>query len=130
MRTDSYTLLKKYFHKKIIFIKYFQSTFPQPTREKKHLFCVQILRYTSQTTFVPILGFCDISFDTTMSYWTTAILGSTNKFFMPWLVPRNYKGSVYAPNFLGKLFGAGRKRRDLAEGELDALKGNFRKIFD
>ena len=49
--------------------------------------------------------------------WTTAILGSTNKFFMPWLVPRNDAGSVYAPSILGKLFGSGRRKRDLTQDE-------------
>ena len=45
----------------------------------------------------------------------SAILGSTNKFFMPWLVPRNQKDTVHAPNIFGKL---GRKRRELETGEL------------
>ena len=60
-----------------------------------------------------------------MTYWTTALLGSTNKFFMPWLVPRNDKGSVYAPSFLGKLFGAGRKRRDVTDHENNVLTSEF-----
>jgi len=40
----------------------------------------------------------------------TANLGSTNKFFMPWLIPRNDRNSVFRPNFFGKL--AGRTKRD------------------
>jgi hypothetical protein len=56
-----------------------------------------------------------------MAYWTTALLGSTNKFFMPWLVPRNDRGSVYAPSFLGKLFRGGRRRRDLPDDEEEAV---------
>ena len=40
----------------------------------------------------------------------TANLGSTNKFFMPWLIPRNDSNSVFRPNFFGKL--AGRTKRD------------------
>ena len=52
-----------------------------------------------------------------MAYWTTALLGSTNKFFMPWLVPRNDKGSVYTQNILGKLFRGGRRRRDAPIGQ-------------
>ena len=45
------------------------------------------------------------------------MLGSTNKFFMPWLVPRNDKGSVYTQNILGKLFRGGRRRRDAPIGQ-------------
>ena len=50
-----------------------------------------------------------------MGVGPSAILGSTNKFFMPWLVPRNQKDTVYAPTVFGKL---GRKRRDNGDEEL------------
>lgn len=47
-----------------------------------------------------------------MGIGPSAILGSTNKFFMPWLIPRNQKDTVYAPSIFGKLSN-GRKRRDI-----------------
>ena len=49
-----------------------------------------------------------------MGLGPSAILGSTNKFFIPWLIPRNDRNSVYAPNLLSKLFN-GRRKRDLNE---------------
>ncbi len=64
----------------------------------------------------------------TMGGTTSAVLGSTNKFFIPWLIPRNNRDSVYAPNLLGKLVGAtGRKRRDvdLLQGGRHGLVNNF-----
>ena len=39
-------------------------------------------------------------------------LGSTNKFFMPWLVPRNQKDTVYQATWLSRFFGK-RRRRDV-----------------
>ena len=50
-----------------------------------------------------------------MGVGPSAILGSTNKFFMPWLVPRNQKDTVHAPTVFGKL---GRKRREIETEEL------------
>ena len=50
-----------------------------------------------------------------MGVGPSAILGSTNKFFMPWLVPRNQKDTVHAPTIFGKL---GRKRREIETEEL------------
>ena len=52
-----------------------------------------------------------------MGVGPSAILGSTNKFFMPWLVPRNQKDTVYAPSIFGKLAN-GRRRRDIENEEL------------
>ena len=52
-----------------------------------------------------------------MGVGPSAILGSTNKFFMPWLVPRNQKDTVYAPSIFGKL-STGRKRREIETSEL------------
>ena len=52
-----------------------------------------------------------------MGVGPSAILGSTNKFFMPWLVPRNQKDTVYAPSIFGKL-AQGRRRRDIENEEL------------
>ena len=52
-----------------------------------------------------------------MGVGPSAILGSTNKFFMPWLVPRNQKDTVYAPSIFGKL-STGRKRREIATVQL------------
>ena len=47
---------------------------------------------------------------------STANLGDTNKFFMPWLIPRNDRNSIFRPNFFGKL--AGRTKRE------EILNGN------
>ena len=44
------------------------------------------------------------------NYQTTALLGDTNKFFIPWLIPRNDRNSIFRPNILGKL--VGRTKRD------------------
>ena len=45
-----------------------------------------------------------------------ANLGDTNKFFMPWLNPRNGRNSVFTGSFLSRLFGK-RKRRSLNNNE-------------
>jgi len=45
-----------------------------------------------------------------MGIGTSALLGSTNKFFMPWLIPRNDRNSIFQANFFGKL--AGRTKRN------------------
>ena len=52
-----------------------------------------------------------------MGVGPSAILGSTNKFFMPWLVPRNQKDTVYAPSIFGKL-STGRKRREIETAQV------------
>ena len=52
-----------------------------------------------------------------MGVGPSAILGNTNKFFMPWLVPRNQKDTVHAPNIFGK-FASGRRRREVETEEL------------
>jgi hypothetical protein len=58
---------------------------------------------------------------------TSANLGDTNHFFVPWLIPRNNRNSVYVPNFLGKL--AGRTGRSVPELD-NEIKGNFKaKLF-
>ena len=44
------------------------------------------------------------------AYQSTALLGDTNKFFLPWLIPRNDRNSIFRPNILGKL--VGRTKRD------------------
>ena len=46
-------------------------------------------------------------------------LGSTNKFFMPWLVPRNQKDTVYRSNWLARLFYGKRKRRAIQNSEIN-----------
>ena len=51
-----------------------------------------------------------------MGVGPSAILGSTNKFFMPWLVPRNQKDTVHAPTIFGKF--TGRKKRGIETAEL------------
>merc|ERR1712165_370729 len=58
---------------------------------------------------------CNLSKRAKMGVGPSAILGSTNKFFMPWLVPRNQKDTVHAPTIFGKL---GRKRREIEIEEL------------
>ena len=45
-----------------------------------------------------------------LGYSTTALLGDTNKFFIPWLTPRNDRNSIFTPNIFGKL--ASRTKRD------------------
>ena len=49
-----------------------------------------------------------------MGVGTSAILGSTGKFFMPWFIPRNDNQSVFQPSVLNKLQ-TGRKRRDVGD---------------
>ena len=72
-------------------------------------------------TFYPdtILETCRLTLSSlvlqNMGVGPSAILGSTNKFFMPWLVPRNQKDTVHAPTIFGKL---GRKRREIETEEL------------
>ncbi len=48
-----------------------------------------------------------------MGIGTSAILGDTNKFFLPWLIPRNDRDAIFRPNILGKLVGR-TKREDFA----------------
>ena len=62
----------------------------------------------------PQIEYC-VTLPTKMGVGPSAILGSTNKFFMPWLVPRNQKDTVHAPTIFGKL---GRKRREIETEEL------------
>ena len=52
-----------------------------------------------------------------MGIGPSAVLGSTNKFFMPWLVPRNQKDTLHAPSIFGKLAN-GRRRREIETEEL------------
>ena len=54
-------------------------------------------------------------------------IGDTNKFFMPWFIPRQNRHSVFQSTFLSRLFG--RRRRDIAdediEFEINGMKYNF-----
>ena len=63
-----------------------------------------------------------------MAYLYTLNLGSTNKFFMPWLVPRNDASSVYQQNILGKLFN-GRRRREVTFQDSTVLKSKWPNEF-
>ena len=47
-----------------------------------------------------------------------ANLGGTNKFFMPWLNPRNGRTSVFEGSWLSRLFG--RRRRRSSRNNLEA----------
>ena len=60
-----------------------------------------------------------------MGVGTSAILGSTGKFFMPWFIPRNDNNAVFQPNVLNKLQ-TGRKRRDLGDPLMDDTETAFR----
>ena len=44
-------------------------------------------------------------------------IGDTNKFFMPWFIPRQNRHSVFQSTFLSRLFG--RKRRDIADEDIE-----------
>ena len=46
----------------------------------------------------------------------SALLGSTNKFFMPWLIPRNDRNSVYQANLFGKLAGRTKRNNEINAG--------------
>lgn len=51
-----------------------------------------------------------------MGIGTSALLGDTNKFFMPWLIPRNDRDSIYRPNILGKLVGRTKREDPFVNG--------------
>lgn len=63
---------------------------------------------------------------TTMGIGTSALLGSTNKFFMPWLIPRNDRNSIFQANFFGKLAGRTKRNNDRIDVPIqaDARYGN------
>ena len=44
-------------------------------------------------------------------------IGDTNKFFMPWFIPRQNRHSVFQSTFLSRLFG--RRRRDIADEDIE-----------
>ena len=46
------------------------------------------------------------------NYQTTALLGDTNKFFIPWLIPRNDRNSIFSPNIFGKLASRTKRNND------------------
>merc|ERR1712020_852047 len=75
--------------------------------------------YFCESKYLPLKSTLDSCL--IMGVGSSAILGSTNKFFMPWLVPRNDKSTVWAPTILGKLVNSGangRKRRDITNHEI------------
>ena len=47
-----------------------------------------------------------------LGYSTTALLGDTNKFFIPWLTPRNDRNSIFTPNIFGKLASRTKRNND------------------
>ena len=47
-----------------------------------------------------------------LGYSTTALLGDTNKFFIPWLIPRNDRNSIFSPNIFGKLASRTKRNND------------------
>jgi len=61
-----------------------------------------------------------------MGIGTSALLGSTNKFFMPWLIPRNDRNSIFQANFFGKLAGRTKRNNDRIDVPIqaDARYGN------
>ena len=44
-------------------------------------------------------------------------IGDTNKFFMPWFIPRQNRHSVFQSTFLSRLFG--RRRRAIADEDIE-----------
>ena len=52
----------------------------------------------------------------------TANLGDTNKFFMPWLIPRNDRNSIYRPNFFGKLAGRTKRQDEINENSIETIE--------
>ena len=44
-------------------------------------------------------------------------IGDTNKFFMPWFIPRQNRHSVFQSTFLSRLFG--RRRRDIRAEDIE-----------
>ena len=44
-------------------------------------------------------------------------IGDTNKFFMPWFIPRQNRHSVFQSTFLSRLFG--RRRRDIRDEDIE-----------
>ena len=72
--------------------------------------CTIIKDLVCQKTQISLVTMADL-FNTYLN------IGDTNKFFMPWFIPRQNRHSVFQSTFLSRLFG--RKRRDIADEDIE-----------